>query len=256
MIEAVVVVVPVHDEAERIGACLASIRAAALHPALRAVTVHLVVVLDTCSDDSLQQTVAHLHPVRDRALRVALRNVGAARAEGVLHGLEATGRPADRVWVATTDADTIVPGDWLAVHLDAAVSGSAAVAGVIRVADWEQHPTTVRDRYLALLRSRTRPDGRHTHVYGANLGVLASAYLAVGGFPLVGRGEDVGLWRRLQAGGHRSLATQTSWVTTSARTDPRALGGLGDLLLAMHVEDTTSAVLDLTATDLPLRPTG
>ena len=234
MIDEVVVVVPVHDEAQRLGACLASLRQAAHHPRLRGVDVHLVVVLDTCSDGS-EAVAADLLVDGDLLLAVAGRNVGAARDAGFRAALDRSDpRDPRTVWLASTDADTVVPADWLARHLVLADAGWEAVAGVIRVVDWSHHPDHVRERYNALLESRRRPGGRHTHVYGANLGVLAAAYCAVGGFPLLARGEDMGLWRRLQQGGHRVLAAQASWVTTSARSDPRALAGLGHLLLAMR----------------------
>ena len=74
----------------------------------------------------------------------------------------------------------------------------------------------------------------HRHVYGANLGVRADAYLAVGGFPPDGPGEDHGLWRRLGAAGY-SLAQPTGVrVRTSARLHGRADDGLAGLLRSLH----------------------
>lgn len=76
-----------------------------------------------------------------------------------------------------------------------------AVAGTIEVDDWSDHSAGVCEQYLALLRSRLLPGDRHTHAYGANLGVRASAYLAVGGFPDV-VGEDKALGDRLRDAGY------------------------------------------------------
>lgn len=87
------VVVPAHDEQQLLPACLASVRVAARHPALRHVQVRLVPVLDTCSDDS-----GELAP---DALEVRARNVGVARAAGFAAVLRAeAGRPAHELWLA------------------------------------------------------------------------------------------------------------------------------------------------------------
>jgi hypothetical protein len=71
----------------------------------------------------------------------------------------------------------------------------------------------------------------HRHVHAANLGVRASAYLAVGGWsPHAVVGEDHNLWRRLRTAG---LATQHPVdvvVTTSARTHSRVIGGFASAL--------------------------
>ena len=67
-------VVPAHNERERLPACLASVAAAADQVA---VPVTVVVVLDACTDRS-EDAIAR--PVR--ALSVSGRNVGAARAAG------------------------------------------------------------------------------------------------------------------------------------------------------------------------------
>jgi hypothetical protein len=74
----------------------------------------------------------------------------------------------------------------------------------------------------------------HRHVYGANLGVRADAYLAVGGFPGDGAGEDHGLWTRLRAAGYPVISSAASRVTTSARLRGRAEGGLADLLRSLQ----------------------
>src|SRR3954447_11495301 len=57
----------------------------------------------------------------------------------------------------------------------------------------------------------------HRHVYGANLGVRADAYLAVGGFPRDGAGEDHGC-------GNASRPPATRWPNPSASGCGRARG--------------------------------
>lgn len=53
------VVVPAHNEQACLDACLLALRAAAAHPALHGEPVHIVVVLDTCSDGSAQIVERH-----------------------------------------------------------------------------------------------------------------------------------------------------------------------------------------------------
>ena len=169
----IVVVVPAHNERERLPACLASVAAAADQVA---VPVTVVVVLDACSDRS-EDAIAR--PVR--ALSVSGRNVGAARAAGFA---AAAPRSDARTWLATTDADSVVPTTWLA---DQAVHHRARMQGVVGTVsvDWQQHSATTRRRYEGLY--RVRDPGMHGHVHGANLGVRADAYWRVGGVSATAR---------------------------------------------------------------------
>jgi hypothetical protein len=77
----------------------------------------------------------------------------------------------------------------------------------------------------------------HRHVYGAILGVPADAYLAVGGFPVHGPGEDHGLCRRLRAAGYTLAQPVGIRVRTSARLHGRADDGLAGLLRSLHRTD-------------------
>ena len=183
----IVVVVPAHNERERLPACLASVAAAADQVA---VTVTVVVVLDACTDRS-EDAIAR--PVR--AMSVSARNVGAARAAGFA---AAAPRSDARTWLATTDADSVVPTTWLA---DQAVHHRALVQGVVGTVsvDWQEHSATTRGRYDGLY--RVRDPGVHGHVHGANLGVRADAYWRVGGFRPLHVGEDVDLVGRLVEAG-------------------------------------------------------
>ena len=223
MIEAVGVLVPVHDEAELLPACLASIQHAfAAVPAT--VTCELVVVLDACSDDSKQ--------VATRAgvdtITCAACNVGRARALGTRHLLERFTAPRDRIWIATTDADTRVPRDWLANQLRFARAGAQAVAGTIAVDDWTEHPPGLAERFA---RHYTRGGARHGHIHGANLGIRADAYVAAGGFAAVETGEDHALWNALA--GRPRIATRRIPVVTSARRQGRAPAGFAGFLVAL-----------------------
>jgi glycosyltransferase involved in cell wall biosynthesis len=226
VIRAVGVIVPAHDEENLLPSCLACLRRAAR--AVRGLPVHLVVVADACSDRTA-------HVARRGGATVVttvVRSVGAARAAGAREVLRRTRHldPAD-VWLATTDADTLVPACWLRQHLHHASQGWDAVAGTIRVADWSGYPPRVRsafrDHYGA-------GPGPHTHVHGANLGFRASAYLRAGGFPGAPTGEDHALVAAVTAAGGRVLRTRAVSVITSARRDSRAPHGFGDYLAGLE----------------------
>ena len=224
---ALAVIIPVHDEEELLAGCLASVHRALDHPDLRGVRSTVVLVLDACSDDSAR-IARHGRRPTDGVIEVDARNVGAARALGCEHGLTTLDRDADRVWLATTDADTRVPPHWLTRQLALATEASA-VAGVVRVDDWSTHSPTTRRRFERSY--RTSPFRPHPHVHGANLGVRAAAYLDVGGFPALSCAEDHALWSALRAAGHPTTASRRVWVTTSARRSARATGGFADTLL-------------------------
>ncbi len=217
MIRAVGVIVPAHNEQDLLPACLAAVRRAAR--ALRAMPVHLVVVADACRD----QTALAARRGGASVLVISARSVGAARAAGVREVLGRTAHldPAD-VWLATTDADTLVPPSWLRQQARYAAQGWDAVAGTVRVADWSGYRPGTR----SLFRRRYGGGiGLHSHVHGANLGFRASAYLAAGGFPAVPTSEDHALVAELAAAGARVLRTRALRVVTSARREARAPHG-------------------------------
>ncbi len=225
-------VIPAHDEARLLPACLASVRRAAQHPALDGRAARVVVVLDACTDASGE--VARTALGRDDAVvEVSARNVGAARAAGFAHALAAGDAPdPGRLWLATTDADTVVPPDWLVQQLALAEAGYEAVAGAVEVGDWSEQPPAVRERYRAHYRAGSTPDGGHDHAHGANLGLTGRAYLAAGGVPPLPLAEDRALIERLAAGG-RLARPRSIRVITSARRDSRAPGGFGHFLRSL-----------------------
>jgi glycosyltransferase involved in cell wall biosynthesis len=209
----IVVVVPAHNERDRLGACLASVAAAAarVEPPVR-----VLVVLDGCTDGT--QDVL---PGSVQAISVSARNVGAARAAGFI---AAAPDPDSEIWLATTDADSVVPEDWLtrqAAHHRALMQGFVGTVSV----DWQEHSPNTRLRYDRLYRVR---DGQHGHVHGANLGVRADAYWHVGGFRPLRVGEDVDLVERLVATGTPLAWDADNAVLTSDRRNFRAAGGFGD----------------------------
>ena len=224
------VVVPVRNEEQLLAACLAGIDRAAGRVRQRVV---LVVVLDACTDRSAavlagyQPTSVH----RVVVLSSDRGNVGHARALGMHWLLEEF--EVDGLWLATTDADSVVPPDWLTGILRHAEQGALAVVGTVEVADWAGHPPGTRRRYLSGYRAA---DG-HRHVHGANLSLAASAYLVAGGFSQLAVDEDVMLVRRLVA-----LGLPVAWVAdlpvaTSSRRIGRTPAGF-----AQHLRSLSTAI--------------
>jgi hypothetical protein len=237
VIDAVGVVVPAHNEEARIDACLHSLRAA-LAQLPRHLRVAVTVVLDRCEDQTPRRVAARLRGwPGTRAVsvpyRVSGRGVGFLRDLGVrdlLRGL----RPArpERIWLLSTDADTTVPVSWALEQLRYACAGAHGVAGLAELEGEPRLSTYARARYRSIVAGGIRA-GSHDHVYAANLGFRADAYLRCGGFPERGHGEEHDLWKSMAAAGYRLYQPTDLRVRTSARTHGRAEGGLADLLKSL-----------------------
>ncbi|HEX3651046.1 MAG TPA: glycosyltransferase [Pseudonocardiaceae bacterium] len=234
MITAVGVVVPARDESRSIGACVRSVLAA-LRRLPADVVPALCVVADRCTDDTAERAAAALAGWPARLVRNrAEATIGEIRDLGLCHlGLDAH-RPRE-TWLLSTDADTTVAADWAVRHLELARRGLHAVAGAAELRDRAAMPAPVARLYSKILATARRPEG-HGNVYGANLGVRADAYRAVGGFGPVATGEDDDLWRRLVAAGFRCHYDAGLSVLTSSRRDGRAPGGLAALLARLDRE--------------------
>ncbi|NQX16209.1 glycosyltransferase family 2 protein [Rathayibacter sp. VKM Ac-2857] len=221
-IEHVLAVVPAHDEEERIGDAVASVLRSAEQLALAhpSVVVRLIVVADGCTD----ATVERARAAGAEVLELARCGVGAARAAGIAYALGTVSAPDDLVWVANTDADTVVPQDWLLEHVEHARLHDALV-GTVRPDPADLSP----EMYRRWRRTREREESIGS-IHGANLGVRASAYLAAGGFGGEPLHEDVLLVERLHAAGARVGATDRGEVTTSGRRRNRVDGGYGPYL--------------------------
>lgn len=228
----IAVIVPAHNEAADIGRCLESIALAAKHPGLQGEPVVAVVALDACTDET-PEVCAHYGAA---AISLENRCVGAARAAAASHALASGAR-----WIASTDADTHVPSDWLWKQANC---GADAFCGVVEVRDWLDYPAAVRQAFAGREHAR---DG-HRHIHGANLGVSAAAYQEVGGFPPLTTGEDVALVQALQCSGATIAWRARPVVTTSARRSARAPHGFSGFLRALERE-----VLEAGAGLLPSR---
>ena len=203
------VVIPARDEAELIARCLDSVRAAC---EASDVETTVIVVADACRDATaaIAETVDGVIVQRAEAA-----NVGIARASGaqlaLAHGC---------TWLAFTDADSVVPRQWITTHARAAEAGIDVLVGTVRP-DFRELAGAQIEHWLAT-HHRGRPNG---HVHGANLGMSARAYAAAGGFAPLIEHEDVDLVDRLRAQGAQLVPSDEAEVMTSARLIGRTVGG-------------------------------
>ena len=196
-------------------------------PALAGVTVRLGIVLDACSDRSgdVAERGAARPAARESSSAPSGRPGGARRrGRGRLLRRRRGARPG-AIWIATTDADTRVPPDWLALQLAAADrAGADAVAGIVEVDDWQRaaaaRPRPV-SRPLREPRHRRRPRARPRRQPRRPRPALAARRRHAE--PRAGRGpraRSIG-WRRP---GRRSSAPATFSCARvrAARPAPRA----------------------------------
>ncbi len=223
---AIAVVIPARDEEATIAAALVAVDAAAQAVDLPVTTV---VACDTCSDQTARVAeAAGAHVIETTAgCAGGARRAGVTAAAALLSALA-----PQELWVASTDADSIVRADWLSTHLSAAAQGWDAYAGEVHVPDWSGWPEALAGAY----ERRYRRPGRKPPVHGANLGVRLDAYLAVGGFPVVPYGEDRVLVERLTRSGRSVMTSSCAPVHTSARRVARARGGFSGHLRALELE--------------------
>jgi cellulose synthase/poly-beta-1,6-N-acetylglucosamine synthase-like glycosyltransferase len=220
------VVVPAQNEEASIGPCVESIRRSCESAQLG--DYWIAVVADSCADDTVPRARRALEGVGE-VLECAARSAGTARRLGVDAVLEHFGgRDLKRIWLANTDADSVVPRDWLTVQLRLADAGVAAVAGIVKLE--EGGSAAAHELYRATY--LTRPDGTHGHVHGANLALRADAYRDAGGWAHRALAEDHCLWDRLKRRGWRLSSPVSSVVVTSARLIGRARGGFADTMKA------------------------
>lgn len=234
-VDALTVVIPARNEVLALPACLEALHASFQLAGPHAdVILRAIVVLDSCTDGSdtvVRAATQAWHQAGRAALEsitVMAGGVGLARAIGNVRALAlhaGAGHEPDTLWLASTDADTLVPGHWISTHLCAARAGEDALVGTVE----PDATLPLHDRALWLERHHLVED--HPHVHGANLGVRASAYLAVGGYRALTLHEDADLVGRLRAApGVRVRATDAHRVVTSSRLEARASGGFATYL--------------------------
>jgi glycosyltransferase involved in cell wall biosynthesis len=211
----IAVVVPAHDEAASVTACVRSLVTAAL--LIAPVPVQVIVVADACTDDTAALALAAGATV----LTTSVRNVGRARAAGMRRALR---QGQAGLWLATTDADSRVPPGWFRWQLRHAESGAGMLAGTVVVHDWTGWPAHLQAAYDTGYRDAIRGTV-HEHAHGANLSMSAVTYHTAGGFRPLPHSEDRDLIDRARRSGARVITDAGCPVVTSSRHAARAPHG-------------------------------
>ncbi|MDQ3549375.1 MAG: glycosyltransferase, partial [Chloroflexota bacterium] len=237
------VVIPVRDEEASLPGTLAALarqRDTDGSP-LAPDRYEIILLINNATDGSavVARAFAMTHPelalhVVEVELPVDEAHVGRARRmlmDAAAARLLSLGR--ERGVIATTDADTIVAPDWIAMTLAEVADGADAVAGRILVdpAGFDLHERHARAfhlrdvtyRYLVTeLEARLDPDPsdpwpRHFQHFGASIAVTVDAYRRSGGIPPLPFLEDVALYDALRRIGARIRHSPAVRVVTSAR---------------------------------------
>ncbi len=239
-IEKVVVVIPARNEEELLPRCLTALTAAIREvgeacaaAGEAAPTIVVIIALDRCSDRTAD--VAADFPAFT-SIRTNGGSVGVARRAGVRHLLPRPDQFTAGTWIATTDADSAVPPNWLTVQLAFARNSVDLVLGTV-VPD-EALSERGRERWAAQHRL---VDG-HVHVHGANLGVRADRYRQAGGFARVDENEDVRLVSALRGIRVSELRTELIPVLTSGRLTGRTPAGFAGYLRDQSAAERDGAV--------------
>lgn len=146
----------------------------------------------------------------------------------------------------TTDADSVVPSDWVARNLAALQTGVDIVCGraIIDPVEAEIIPAhlhaddalecdliALEDTFAWLLDPELHdPLPRHTEASGASLAVTVDAFIRVGGIPAIPAGEDRAFVRALWMIDARVRHDPLIEVIVSGRIVGRALGGMADAI--------------------------
>lgn len=225
-LRAVGVVLPVHNEESNVTKTLDAIERA-MWELPSDIESRVAVVLDSC-DDASPGLVRHWSEGRGRSAVVVVcrgRNVGLARRKGceaILSDYAAV--DPGELWLATTDADSLVPVEWLGVQVAARDAGFDMWAGRVGVGDWTGRPLATSMSWKSSYAGEREP------VHGASLGFTASAYAELEGFRALRAGEDRDLCQRGKSMGLRVRHDTRAVVRTSARRAARAPRGFAHAL--------------------------
>jgi len=245
-IDHLVVVIPAHNEEDLLPRCLAALGSAietvVAGPEAAPPLVSVVIVLDRCTDatEGIAAAFPGVHLVRSDT-----GAVGAARRAGVRSVLHERADFTGNTWIASTDADSAVPANWLTSQLAFARNGVHLVLGTVEPD--EGLSAGARDRWVA----EHRLVEGHPHVHGANLGVRADRYLAAGEFAEIDADEDVALVAELRRLRVSEIRTARIPVRTSGRLVGRTPGGFAGYLRAQAgglpvIVETGDVVIDET----------
>lgn len=247
----VITAIPVRNEAEHINACLDAL-SRQMDGYSRPLRTATVLLLNGCDDGTwaalqhrrCREDLCESWLAVDCVLPRTLQHAGGARRAALTTALSLVG--AHTRLIATTDADSCVPPNWLSRQLDALDAGAQAVAGAADVdADEARHfPDDFRrrreledcytrwleriDAFLDPLAHDPWP--RHRTPTGASLGFTPEVLRMLRPLPAPGLGEDRALVARCQALDVPIRFDAMLRVRTSGRLQGRAKGGMADTM--------------------------
>jgi hypothetical protein len=230
------VVLPVHNEEKLISAALGALDRAVGVIEDGRVSIGIAVVLDKCSDRStkLVWDWRHRHAGTHDAHLVEIvetdvGNVGHARRAGcraLLHRW--SGTALGDIWLATTDADSEVPQNWITAQLRVRGEGGQVWLGAVSVRDWSGRPPGTAEAWRHQYEAEPLP------IHGASFGIDAAIYLATGGFEALATGEDRSLFERAVLLGAVVRHDPLIRVVTSGRREARAPLGFAHALTSIE----------------------
>ena len=208
--------------------------------------VRICLLLDGCTDAS-QRLARDYQARRPKDLFIeevapSVANAGHARRRAMELGLAAL--EGHDSLLLTTDADSRPSAQWLTAMATALKEADVVTGRIVRA---QSRPSGVQDRvetyYDALFALRRRIDpvpweAATTHHYagGANIGIRAGSYRALGGFRPLSSGEDARLVDDAARLGLRVRRDAACVVHTSDRREGRAPGGLASALKFGDIE--------------------
>lgn len=222
------ILIPARNEEKLLPRCLESVFAS-LSMLPPCVTTDVIVAVDRSTDLTFQ--IAK-EMTRGRGLAILIESgvVGKARAVAAETAMQRYRGPWNRLWLANTDADCVVPDIWVIEQLLLANKSAEAVAGTVEVDSFEEHGPEVLERFRASYVIGS--DGSHSHIHGANLGIRGDVYRNSGGWRELATAEDHDLWHRLRDLGVRRVSVDHTRVITSGRRTGRAPHGFAEALAA------------------------
>jgi GT2 family glycosyltransferase len=239
----VVVGIPVRDEAQRIGPCLVALAQQQRLPD------RVVLMLNNCKDntEAIARAMTRELPfdldIISRYFLPDRANAGYARGLAMNEAARAAGSSGV---LLTTDADAIVPPDWVVRNLNGLNAGADVVCGraiidpieARMIPDHLHADDALECEMIALLDDLAwlldpephDPLPRHTEASGASCAVTAEAFHRVGGIPTIASGEDRAFVRALWKIDARVRHDPAIRVVVSGRIEGRAPGGMADAI--------------------------
>jgi cellulose synthase/poly-beta-1,6-N-acetylglucosamine synthase-like glycosyltransferase len=253
------VCVPARNEAERLPVLLAALADQNIEDRVR---VAIGVNNTTDSSIAVIEDLRRVHALRldiqvdNHVFPPSLAHAGSARGRVMDLGLRLIDQSSSGV-LLTTDADTRPPKNWIAENLRAIRNGADIVGGYLVLDEAEDLPPMVKaysdlwHRYWEKVRAIEDaidpcpwdPPPRHGDHTGASLALTASIYRSAGGVPAIALGEDRALVQAAIAAGGRLVHPMSVWTRVSPRRNGRAVGGMAQVMTALHEAVETGQVV-------------